>query len=163
MVNRAMRQAQDGLYLCPIVACQNLSYYVYFLVKKSLGAFAIFWGQYRNTSYAHQMLLVMVQLHHYPFAVKQLPEPLIRMCRTSYLMQRSGWLRPRLPVVSICPASSPSAQTSPFAVVLLWRLCPSPSLVHHLGSACPALSVHHPHLAHLPNHPNLQDGSYCVR
>ena len=56
-------------------------------------------------------------------------------------------------------------QSSPCGAVLLWRLCPSPSQVCHLRSACQALYLlhHRPHLPHPPHLQNLQDCSDCLR
>jgi len=51
------------------------------------------------------------------FAAEPLPEPSIRMCRTSYLIHGSGQLDPPIPVESIRRTSSASAETSPCAAV----------------------------------------------
>jgi len=109
------------------------------------------------------MLSVEVPERHHLFAAEQLPELSIRMCRTSYLVHGSCPLHPPIPVESVRRASSASAETSPCAAVPFWWLCPSPSRVRHLGSACPAQSLHHPHLPHPPHRWNLQDHSDRLR
>jgi len=86
----------------------------------------------------------------------------IQMPSTSYLLHVSSRLRPPIPVVPIHQASSASAETSPSAIVPWWRFCPSPSRVCHLRSACPAVSLLHPHLSHPPQCRNLQDRSDCL-
>jgi len=46
-----------------------------FLLKKSLAAVAIFWGQYQETQLAVQILSEQVQPLLSPFADYRLPEP----------------------------------------------------------------------------------------
>jgi len=158
-----LRQAQDRICLCLTAVPLDLATHDYFLVKKSLAAFAIFRGQCQDTPEALQSLSVQVALHHHPFPVERLPEPAMWMCHTSYLIHRSNQLRPPLPVVSIRQATSASEETSPGVAAPFSWLCPSPSWVWHLRSAGPALSLHHPHHHHPPHHRNLQDHSDCLR
>jgi len=108
------------------------------------------------------MLLVQVQPHHHPFVVQWLLEPSIQMCCTSCLCHGNSQLSPPIPVVSIWKVVSAVAESSAYAVVPLCRLCPSPSRIHHIRSACPALSLHHAHLSHHPHLRNMQDRSDCL-
>jgi len=142
----------------------SLFSYGYCLVEKYIAALAIFPGWYQESLIALQMLSAKVPLQHDPFATWWLLEHWIQMFRTSYLFRGSSRPHPPIPVLSICQASSASTKTSPCGVVPIWRLCPSPSRVRHLHSACPAL--YHRLLLHLPHPPhrrNLQDRSDCLR
>jgi len=165
VMNWALRRAQDWRYSCWTAASQNQAKFDYVLVDKSLAEFAILQGQCQDTPYALQMLSVQVGLHHHPFVVPPLLVPLNRLWHTSYLCYGSGKLRPPIQVVSIHQVSSASAETSLCANVLFWGLCPVPSRVRHLRSACPALTLHHPHPPHPPHpphHRNMQDHSDCL-
>ena len=158
----ALRWTQDRMCLCLIVVPLNLAKYDYFLDEMSLAAFAIFRGQCQDPPEAVQSLTVQVSLHQDPFAFEAVPEPAIRMCRTSYLFHIRNWLSPSIPVVSIRQASSDSDETSPGTAAPLWWLCTLPSWVRHLRWARPALSLHHPHLPNPPHSRNLQDHSDCL-
>jgi len=158
---RALRWAQDRICSCLTAASHNLAQYDDLLVEKSNAARAIFRGQSQETPQALQMISVQVPLQHHPFVVEQRPEPSIRMCQTSHLFHGSRRLHLPIPVGSIDQASSASAETSLWAAVPFWWLCPSPSRVRHLRSACPAVSLHHAHLLHPPHSQNLQDHSDC--
>ena len=111
------------------------------------------------------MLSVMVWLLSSLFGAWQLTEPSIQSSRTSDLSNGSCRMRPPIPVESVYPASSASCKHSPCGAVPCWRLCPSPSQVHHCHSACQAqyLLHHHPRLPHHPHLRNLQDRSDCLR
>jgi len=109
------------------------------------------------------MLAVRVPQCHHQFVVEQWPEPSIRMCRTSYQFHQSIWMHPSIPVVSIRQASGASAETPRCTAVLFRWLCPSPSRIDHLRSACPALALNHRNLAHPPHGRNLHDHSDCLR
>jgi len=137
--------------------------YEYILVQTSLAPVAIFQGRYQESPYAPQMLYVQVRLQHHPFTVQPLPECSMQLYRTSYLFHGSSRLGPPIRIVSIREAISASDLTPPQGAVMLWRLGPSPSPVHPLCSACPALHHHHAHLPHPPQHWNLQDCSDCLR
>jgi len=155
-------RAEDMLYLCLTTASPNPGKFDYGLVEKSLGAEAIFPGHYQESPLALQMLWVEVQLQYHMFGVWWVPESSVRFCRTSLHCHRSSRLCPPILAVSICEASAASAETSPSAAVPFWRLCPSPSRVHHLHSACTALYLNHPDTPHPPHSQNLQDRSDCL-
>ena len=93
-----------------------------------------------------------------------MPEPSLRPFGTLYLIHRSCRQRPPITVVSIHQASSAFAEHSPWAALHFWTLCPSPSQVRHLRSACPTLDFLHPN-SDLP-HPSqchmLEDRSDCL-
>jgi len=151
--------------VCSILtaASLNLAWYDYFLVEKSLAAFAMFRGRCQQSPQALQMLSVEVPEGHHSFQAERLPEPSFQICCTSHLVHGSSRLHPPIPVESIRRVSSASAETSPCTAVPFWRLCPSPSQVRHLRSACPAQSLHRTHLPHPPHYQNLQDHSDCLR
>jgi len=87
------------------------------------------------------------------------------MYRTSYLSSAYCWPRPPIPVGSVRHKSSASAETSPCGAEPFWWLCPSPSKVSHLRSACPGLDLlhHRLHPSHLPHRQNLQHRSDRLR
>jgi len=155
----SLREAPDRICPCSTATLPNLPRYNYFLVEKSVAAFVILRGPSQDSPWPLQMVLVQVPQCHHPFGVKRRPEPSIQMCRTSYLFHGSSCLHPPILVVSILQGSSGSAESSPSAAVPFWRLCPSPSRVRHLCSACPTLPPHHPHLPHPPHRRDLQDHS----
>jgi len=162
-MNPAPSRAHDTVYSCSTVVAQNLAPFDYFLVEKSLAAFAIFWGQCQDTPLALQMLSVQVPPHPHPSAVEQLPEPSIQICCTSCLFHGSSRLRPPILVGSIREASSASAKTPPYAAAPFWWLCPLPGQVRHLRWGCPALSLHHPYLTDHCHCRNLRYRSDCLR
>jgi len=69
MINQALQQVHDQLYMCPTVVSHNSTEYDYLLVKKSLALIAIFREQYQDTPLALEMLWVQVKLHHHRFVV----------------------------------------------------------------------------------------------
>jgi len=134
-------------------------------VEKSLEAFAIFRGRYQVSPLAHQMLSAQNWLHCLPSAIERPPELWIRSSRTSFLShRRSG---PRLPslLAPIREAFLASAENAPCDPLLVWRLCPSPSQVHHICQARPAKEVlhYHPRLPHPPHRRILHDPSDHLR
>jgi len=143
----------------------NPASFDYFPFETSLAAFEIFQGQYQEPAQALQMLSVMVWLLSCLSGASQLPESSIQLSCTSYLSHGSSQLRPPILVASVSQASSAFAESSPCGAVLLRRLCPSPSQVHYLRSACQSLYLphHHPRLPHPPHLRNMQDRSNCPR
>jgi len=99
---------------------------------------------------------LQIPLHYHSFAVEWLPEHSIQICSTSWLSHGCSLLCRPIPVVWIHQGSSPTAKMSPYTVALFWWLCASPSPVHHLRSAGPALSLGHLYLPNSPHHPYLQ-------
>jgi hypothetical protein len=119
--NRAPWLAHHYAYLILNVASPNLSHYDYFLVEKSLAAFAIFRGQCQDIPSAFQMVSVEVpKNHHDSVAAEQLPEHFIAMCSTSIVVHRRYWGNLPILVGSICRASSASVESSSCSAILLW-------------------------------------------
>jgi len=165
VTNRALRRAWEILCDClPEVSLIQASL-DYFPVETSLAAFGIVQGWYHEAAKALQMLSVMVWLLSSLFGASQLPEPSVLSSHTSYLSHGNGRLHPPIPVASVRQASSTSAESSACGAEPFWRLCPSPSQVDHLRTACQALYLphHHPCLPHPPHLRNVQDRSHCLR
>jgi len=120
LTNRARQLAHHLVCSIETAASPNLAYYDYFLVGKSIAAFAIFRGQCQDSPSGLQLLLVDVPERHQLFAAGRRPEPSIRWCPTSYLVHRSSRLHPPIPVESICRDSSASAEIFPCASGPLW-------------------------------------------
>jgi len=137
LMNMVLRRVEEMECVCESGVSVNLAWYDYALVEESIAALAILWRPYQESPYPDQLSLVQIGLHHLPFVVEWQPEPWIQLSFTSYLSHRSS--RPRLPslVSSVSQASSASAENAPCDAVSFRRLCPAPSLVHHLRSACP--------------------------
>jgi len=165
VTNQTTHRAREILCDCLHEVPLNPSSFGYFPVEMSLAAFGITQGRYEEHAYAHQMLSVIVWLQPCRFGALQLPQPSIHSFRTAYLSHRTSRRRPPIQVVSVHQALSASTESSPWGALPFWRLCPSPSQVHHLRSACQALDVlhHHPHHPHPPDVRNLQDRSDCPR
>jgi len=107
---------RDNLRLL-YVASLNLASYDNFLGEKSLAAFAMFRGQYQQTPLALPMSSELAWLLLCPFVDEQQPEHSIRLFQMLYLIHRSHQPCPRIPAVSICQASSASAEISSCAAV----------------------------------------------
>ena len=116
-MNWALCLAEDPLCLCLTVAYLNLASFDYFLVEKSLAAFAICPGQCQASSWPLQLLWVQMRLHHPLFTVWRLLKPSIRLCCTSYPFHGSSQLSPPIHIVSIDQASSASAEPFQCAAV----------------------------------------------
>jgi len=152
------------LCICVTVLSQNQATYNYFPVEKSHAAFAIFWVQYQRSPSALQMTSVEVRLSVHPLWNQSWPESSIWLSQPSYHIHGSSLPHPPMRVVSLHEALPPSTEISPCGVVPSWRLWPSPSWVHQLPSAGPA--VYHHHLLQLPRRLcswNLQDYLHCVQ
>jgi len=161
----APRRAGETLWVWETVVSRELASYDFFLVERSPAAHVMICGQYQESPYALRMFSVQVLLRPHPSAAWQLPEPSIWLSCTSNTFHGGSWPHPPNPVVSIRQGSSASAETSPSGNLAFWRLCPSPSRVHHLQSACPALYLLHclPYHPHPPDCQNLHDPSDCLR
>jgi len=74
----------------------------------------------------------------------------------------SSW--PCLPILAVSLAQdlAASAGISRCAAVQFGILCPPPSWVCHLRSACPDLKLHQPHYPHPPHRLNMRDHTDCI-
>jgi len=166
MTNEVLQQVRENQRMCVTGVSGNKASYENFWVESSLAAFVIFRGHYEVSPYALPMLSVQMRLRPAPWAIEPLPRHSIPSSRTSHLSHQSRRLGLPIAVASICQASSTVVEDpSCNAVVPFWRLCPSPSLVHHLCSACTDLYLlhHHPHLPHPHHHQKLQDCSGYIQ
>ena len=165
MLNQVPCQAKEPVSVGVTVVCPNPASFDYFMGEKSPLAFAIFPGLYQESAHAHHIMSGIVWLQSCLFGAWQPPEPAIRHSHSVYLSHRCSQLRPPIPVAWIRQASSDSANNSPCGAVLFWRVCPSPSQVHHHHSARRTL-YHLDNLAcdpHPAHHWKLQDSSDCHR
>ena len=137
MLNGVPWRVNEAVWIYVTLVSPNAAWFDYFLVEQSQRASTNICWQFQESAYGLQILLGMVWLQSCLSGDLQQLEASIQQSRTSYLAHRCSWLSRPITVASIRHASSASAINSPCSAVNFWRLCTSPSQVHH-HSACRA-------------------------
>jgi len=124
LTNRVPHQPWETLWVSVTLISFNHTLYSYFLVKKSLAAFALFQGHYQELALSPQMLSVQMLLQHRLFVAYELVTPSMWPSYTSYLAYRCSRQCPCSPVALVGHASCTSAENWQCGTVQIWRLYP---------------------------------------